>query len=224
MKAGVSTRSFCRNRAAAFSSRTVSGLTEDEREQRLPVHLQEEAATHFDLSEGPLIRGRLLKQSSDEHVLLLTLHHIVSDTWSVGVLERGLTALYAARQCAGGDTLPLPAIQYGDYALWQRARLQGPVLQEQLRYWQQALNGAPPLLTLPADRARPAKASYRGDNVPVKFRAELSGALKELSRPQGATLFMTLCTGFAALLARLSGQDEVVIGTPVAHRPRVELE
>ena len=204
--------------------RDFSALGSEERERQLGREIRAEAGRSFDLSRGPLIRGRLLKQAADDHVLLLRMHHIVSDGWSVGVLVKELSALYAAYRQGDSDPLPGLAIQYADYALWQRQRLEGGVLQEQLRYWEQSLRGAPELLRLPTDRARPAKASYRGESVPVVLEESLSEGLRQLSQRQGTTLFMTLYSAFAVLLSRLSGQDEVVIGTPVANRPRVELE
>jgi amino acid adenylation domain-containing protein len=184
----------------------------------------EEARAPFDLSSGPLIRGRLLRLSDDEHVLLVTQHHIVSDAWSIGVLMREVSALYTAFTRGEPDPLPPLSIQYADYAVWQRQWLQGQVLQDQLDFWRGHLAGAPPLLELPTDRPRPPVQSYAGDRVPIQLPAELTQALRALSQRHGATLFMTLLAGWSVLLSRLSGQDEVVVGTPVANRGRAEVE
>ncbi|SFG85800.1 amino acid adenylation domain-containing protein [Pseudomonas syringae] len=186
--------------------------------------MDEEAIGRFDLQQGPLIRGSLVRLSDDEHVLLLTMHHIVSDGWSMGVLTRELGALYASGCQAEADPLPQLSIQYADYAVWQRGWLSGEVLHKQSTYWQTALLDAPALLMLPSDRVRPAQQDYTGDAVPVVLDATLSHELKALSRRHGTTLFMTLLAGWATVLSRLSGQDEVVIGSPVANRMSAEVE
>ncbi|MGG5272672.1 amino acid adenylation domain-containing protein [Pseudomonas syringae pv. coryli] len=186
--------------------------------------MDEEAIGRFDLQQGPLIRGSLVRLSDDEHVLLLTMHHIVSDGWSMGVLTRELGALYASGCQADADPLPQLSIQYADYAVWQRGWLSGEVLHKQSTYWQTALLDAPALLMLPSDRVRPAQQDYTGDAVPVVLDATLSHELKALSRRHGTTLFMTLLAGWATVLSRLSGQDEVVIGSPVANRMSAEVE
>ncbi|WP_408953367.1 amino acid adenylation domain-containing protein [Lysobacter sp. Hz 25] len=184
----------------------------------------QEARAPFDLARGPLIRGRLLRLREDEHVLLVTQHHIVSDGWSIGVLVREVAALYAA--CHEGRTDPLPPlpIQYADYALWQRQWLQGETLREQVEFWRGHLQGAPALLELPSDRPRPPVQSYAGDRVELRLSSQASAALRALSQRHGTTVFMTLLAGWASLLSRLSGQDEVVIGSPVANRQRTEIE
>jgi amino acid adenylation domain-containing protein len=183
-----------------------------------------EACAPFDLSTGPLIRGRLLRLAEDEHVLLVTQHHIASDAWSIGVLIREVSALYAAFSRREPDPLPPLPIQYADYAVWQRQWLQGDVLRDQLEFWRTHLSGAPALLELPTDRPRPAVQTYAGDRVPVRLPAELTQALRALSQRHGTTLFMTLLAGWSALLSRLSGQDDVVIGTPIANRQHLHLE
>ncbi|MCF5332595.1 amino acid adenylation domain-containing protein, partial [Pseudomonas syringae] len=186
--------------------------------------MNEEAIGRFDLQQGPLIRGSLVRLSDADHVLLLTMHHIVSDGWSMGVLTRELGALYASGCQAEADPLPQLSIQYADYAVWQRGWLSGAVLHKQSTYWQTALLDAPALLMLPSDRVRPAQQDYTGDAVPVVLDATLSHELKALSRRHGTTLFMTLLAGWATVLSRLSGQDEVVIGSPVANRMSAEVE
>ncbi|MET0266478.1 MAG: condensation domain-containing protein, partial [Duganella sp.] len=184
----------------------------------------DEAIRPFDLANDAPIRGQLLRLGAEEHVLLLTQHHIVSDGWSIGVLVRELSALYGALVQQQPDPLPPLAIQYADYAAWQRQWLQSEVPQTQAGWWQQQLAGAPALLELPTDRVRPARQSYAGGSVPLLLDTTLTAALKALAQRHGATLFMTLLAGWATLLARLAGQDDVVIGTPVANRQRPEVE
>ncbi len=183
-----------------------------------------EARAPFDLAAGPLIRGRLLCLAEQEHVLFFTQHHIVSDGWSIGLLIKEVSALYAAFCLGLPDPLPSLAIQYADYAAWQRQWLQGAALQSQIDFWRRHLSGAPALLELPADRARPPMQSYIGDRIDLRLTAELSDGLRRLSQRHGNTLFMTLLAAWAALLSRLSGQSEVVVGSPVANRRRSEIE
>jgi amino acid adenylation domain-containing protein len=195
----------------------LSQLPVEEREQEAARLAGEEAREPFDLSRGPLLRARLLRLAADEHVLLVTMHHIVSDGWSRGVLIREVSALYEA-YCAGAES-PLPEleIQYADFAMWQRQWLSGPVLEEQLSYWREQLRDLS-TLELPTDRVRPAVQSYRGATVGFSLGREETAALKELSRREGATLFMVLLAAFQVLLSRYSGQSDVVIGTPIANR------
>jgi amino acid adenylation domain-containing protein len=185
---------------------------------------QMEAMEPFDLEQGPLIRGRLVRIGEEEHTLLVTMHHIVSDGWSMGILINELSELYRAYRAGEEGHLPELAIQYADYAVWQQQWLSGEVLQRQAEYWKRTLAGAPMLLELPTDRMRPAQQDYAGDVVGIKLDEGLAGKLKALSQRHGVTLYMTLLTGWAALLGKLSGQEEVVIGTPVANRTRVEIE
>ncbi|HCT06255.1 MAG TPA: non-ribosomal peptide synthetase, partial [Pseudomonas sp.] len=193
-------------------------------QQALDALIHGEASAPFDLERGPLLRGRLVVMADDHHVLLLTLHHIVSDGWSMGVLTRELMALYQAFSHGLQDPLPALPIQYGDFAVWQRLWLSGEVLHRQSTYWQQALAGAPALLTLPTDRPRPAQQDYAGSSVDVRLDERLTAGLKALSQRHGTTLYMTLMSAWAALLARLSGQPDLVIGSPVANRTRSEVE
>ena len=185
---------------------------------------RDEAQRPFDLSAGPLLRVTLLRLSEEEHVLLFTLHHIVSDGWSMGLLVREVAALYRAYQAGEDSPLEELPVQYADYAQWQRGWLQGEVLERQLAYWRQQLAGAPPVLELPTDRARPVVQSYRGAAWEFRLGEELTGGLKELSRRSGVTLFMTLLAGFEVLLWRLSGQADIVVGTAIANRTRRETE
>ncbi|MDQ1835630.1 condensation domain-containing protein, partial [Massilia scottii] len=184
----------------------------------------EEAEAPFDLGVGPLIRGRLLHLSQQEHVLLVTQHHIVSDGWSTGVLIKELGRLYTAFSEGLANPLPALGMQYADYAAWQKSRLQSGLLQGQIGFWKASLAGAPGLLELPTSHARPAVQSYVGSALKLVLSPELSTALRELSQRHGTTLFMTLLAGWSILLSRLSGQSDIVIGTPVANRPRSELE
>ncbi|QHF44605.1 non-ribosomal peptide synthetase [Pseudomonas sp. S35] len=193
-------------------------------QQALDALIHGEASAPFDLERGPLLRGRLVVMADEHHVLLLTLHHIVSDGWSMGVLTRELMALYQAFSHGQPDPLPPLAIQYGDFAVWQRLWLSGEVLQRQSSYWQQALAGAPALLSLPTDRPRPAQQDYAGSSVDIRLDERLTAGLKALSQRHGSTLYMTVLTAWASLLARLSGQADVVIGSPVANRTRSEVE
>ena len=185
---------------------------------------EQEAGARFDLQEGPLIRGRLIQLTASEHVLLLTMHHIVSDRWSMAVLTDELGALYGAFSQGRSDPLPALRIQYPDFAAWQRRWLSGVVQQSQSEYWQHTLQGAPELIELPTDRPRPQRQDHAGGAVEFAFDERLSAGLKALGQRHGMTRFMTLLAVWGAVLVRLSGQDEVVIGTPVANRKRSELE
>ncbi len=192
--------------------------------QSLAQLATDEASAPFDLRQGPLIRGRLIRLGPDEHVFLLTLHHIVADGWSMGVLLNELSALYRAFVAGQDDPLPALPLQYPDYAAWQRQWLVGERLQHQADYWRRQLAEAPVLLALPTDRPRPAQQTFLGQRLHVVLDAELTAGLKRLSQQQGTTLFITLLAAWAAVLSRLSGQDDLVIGTPTANRNRQELE
>ncbi|HEU5133283.1 MAG TPA: condensation domain-containing protein, partial [Pyrinomonadaceae bacterium] len=183
-----------------------------------------EAAQPFDLSRGPLLGVKLIRLSEQEHVLLLTMHHIVSDGWSMGVLIREVSELYSAYTNGREPQLPELPVQYADYAAWQREWLQGEVLEEELRYWREQLAGAPQVLELPTDRVRPAVQSYRGGHEEFAFSKELSDGLKELSRREGVTMFMLLLAAFQVLLSRYSGSEDIVVGTPIAGRRHKEVE
>ncbi|PPB80359.1 amino acid adenylation domain-containing protein, partial [Mycetohabitans endofungorum] len=189
------------------------------------ARLRHEAAhAPFDLARGPLIRACGIQVADDEHVVLLTQHHIVSDGWSIEVLARELSALYAASVGAQADPLLPLAVQYPDYAAWQRQWLTGERLQAQSDYWRTTLADAPVRLALPTDRPRPAQQSFAGAQVPVQIDASTTQALKRLSAEHGTTLFMTVLTAWSAVLARLSGQHDVVIGTPSANRGHAAIE
>ena len=205
----------------ALLEQDLRELPEPRRERELARIVAEEGATGFDLAAGPPIRGRVLRLAEDEHVLLLTQHHIVSDGWSVGVLIGEISALYDAFSRGLEDPLaPLP-IQYADYAVWQRARARDAAA---LAFWKQRLAGAPELLELPLDRPRAALRVHAGGEIGIDLSPTLSAALRALAQAQGATLFMALLAGWSLLLSRLSGQDDIVVGTPIANRTRRELE
>jgi amino acid adenylation domain-containing protein len=208
----------------ALEATDLSSYDETERERQVRLRKTKEAHGKFDLGIGPLIRGQLLKLAPKEHVLLITMHHVISDGWSMNVFLRELQDLYAAHREGRDNPLePLP-IQYADYAHWQWQWSQTKGFEEQLSYWLVRLKGAAPQLELPTDRPRPAVQSYRGGNVEVILNAQLATALRSFAHRHKMTLFMVLYAGWAILLSRLSGQDDVVVGTPVANRLRPELE
>ncbi|MFY0568156.1 non-ribosomal peptide synthase/polyketide synthase [Archangium lansingense] len=195
-----------------------------ERESRAQHLAQQEAQRPFDLANGPLLRASLLRLASDEHVLMLVMHHIVSDGWSMGVLVREMASLYLAFASGQQPNLPPLPIQYADYAVWQRSWLQGEVLDSQLGYWKQQLSGASSALELPTDKPRPPVQMFRGGNVPVTLPKALSDSIKALSSRLGITPFMTLLAGFQVLLHRYSGQGDISVGSPIAGRRGTELE
>ena len=184
----------------------------------------EEALRPFDLARGPLLRVWLLALAAAEHVALVTLHHIASDGWSIGVLTRELAALYAAFREGRPSPLPELAVQYADYAAWQRRWLSGERLESELAWWRGQLAGMPPALDLPTDHPRPAVRGARGAAAGFAIGAEGLAGLNGIARRQGTTLFMTLLAGFAALLQRYTGEDDLVVGTPIAGRTQVETE
>ena len=177
----------------------------------------------FNLATGPLLHTELLRLSDDEHVLFFTMHHIISDGWSSTILVREVAALYEAFGAGVPSPLPELAVQYADYAAWQRSWLQGPVLEEHLAYWRQQLAGAP-ALDLPTDRPRPAVQTFNGAAASFELSKDLSAALGALSRRAGTTLYMTLLAAFATLMSRYSNQTDVVIGGDTANRTRIETE
>jgi amino acid adenylation domain-containing protein len=183
-----------------------------------------EARRPFDLAAGPLLRAALLRVGADEHIALVTLHHAVADGWSMGVLVRELTALYTAFADRRPAPLPELPIQYADFAVWQRGALAGEALDRLLGYWRERLAGAPEVLALPTDRPRPRRQSFRGAHLPLALPAPLSAAVEALGRRAGTTPFMTLLAAWEALLARVTGQEDLAVGSPIAGRTRRELE
>ena len=211
----------------ALSTRDLRGLASEQRAAAIDEALAEEAARPFDLATGPLIRACLLSLQDDAHILAIAQHHVISDGWSVGVMMRELGELYAA--CLAGDADPAASLeplplQYADFAAWQRDWLQGERLREQTEFWRAQLAGAPTLLELPADRPRPDEQSHAGATLEWTLPAATVDALRALGQRHDCTLFMTLMAGWAVLLGRWSGQNDVVVGTPVANRVRAELE
>ena len=202
----------------------LSALEPAAREEAVRRYMAADMATPFNLEQGPLLRFVLLRLGDAEAVLLLNMHHIVSDGWSKVVISQELGQLYAAFTGGASSPLtPLP-IQYADYAAWQRELLDGPELGRQLGWWRQYMAGAPDLLELPSDRPRPAEMSERGARFEFELPDALSGRLVELARKEGVTLFQLLLTAFHVLLARYSRQDDIVTGSPVAGRGQPEFE
>ncbi len=183
-----------------------------------------EALAPFDLARDSGLRATLLRRGEAAWTLLLTLHHSAADGWSIGILVRELAALYRAFREARPSPLPELDVQYADFAVWQRGYLSGARLQDQVEFWRRRLAGAPECLNLPGDRPRPAQQSYRGAAVAFSLDQELTAGIKELSRRSGATLFMTLLAAWASLLGRYSGEEDVVIGTPIANRTNSAIE
>ncbi|HEX2187467.1 MAG TPA: amino acid adenylation domain-containing protein [Longimicrobiaceae bacterium] len=202
----------------------LDALPEPRRAGELRRLAEEEARRPFDLERGPLLRATLVRLGADDHALLFDVHHVVSDGWSMEVLVREVFELYGARVEGRPAALPELPVQYADFAAWQRERLTGEVLEAQLAWWRERLAGAPPVLELPSDRPRPPVRAGRGAACSLRVEAPVAGAVSALARREGATLFMALLAGFSAVLARWSGQTDVVVGTPIAGRGRRETE
>ncbi len=203
----------------ALNVSDLSNLEASEREAEVQQVLAAEVEEHFDLARGPLFRARLLKFGRDEHLLLITLHHIICDGWSIDVLLRELMTRYQSNVSA--PQLPL---QYADFASWQRERFKGQALTSQMDYWKQKLANAPASLDLPTDYRRPQMRTFNGAQESVLLPVDLSRRVKALSQREGATLFMTLLAAFQTLLFRYTGQDDIVVGSPIAGRTHVETE
>jgi hypothetical protein len=203
---------------------SLEDLSPEAQTARLQEMMAQEASRPFDLSQGPLIRGTLVALAPERSALLLTIHHIVCDGWSIGVIARELGLAYDA--LLRKEALPLapPTLQYGDYARWQRDRMAGEPLQELLGYWRKRLSGAPALLELAPAGRRAQNRSGAARRRALLLPKELIAALDTLAREESASLFMTLLAAFDVLLWRWSGQADIVVGTPVANRPRPELE
>jgi amino acid adenylation domain-containing protein len=201
----------------------LTGTPEAEHEAKVERLARDAVERPFDLAAGPLFRARLVRLAERRHVLLLSLHHVISDGWSMGVLFRDLAALYAASLTGEPAALEPLDIQLADVAVWERERLRGERLRELLDFWRRRLEGAPDL-RLALDREAPAVPSFRGGRVPLELSRELTAGLGALGRGEGATLFMTVLAGFFALLHRQTGADDLVVGAPIAHRLRREME
>jgi hypothetical protein len=202
----------------------LTDLPDEERTAAATRLIDAEGQQPFDLRAGPLLRARLIRLEPAEHILQLNQHHMVSDGWSMGILLQELTSGYVAYASGNTPTLPPLAIQYGDYAVWQRQWLRGQVLEKQLAYWRAQLADAPPVLQLPTDRPRPERGSRSGASEPLEIGKNVTEALHELSRREGLTLFMTLLAAYLVPLCRYSGQHDVVVGTDLANRRTVETE
>lgn len=202
----------------------ISQLPAAVREAHIKQRKLEEGTAGFDLRNGPLARARLIRVAAQEHVLLITLHHIISDVWSLGIVMRELGEYYGSYSQGHASKLTDLPIQYADYAQWQRQTFRGEAIEQQLGFWRRQLEGAPELIELPLDRPRPAIQTYRGERITVHFDEQLVSQLQRLAQRNRMTLFMTTLAGWAILLSRLSGQHDVSIGTPIANRHRSELE
>ncbi|MFY2561712.1 amino acid adenylation domain-containing protein [Corallococcus terminator] len=202
----------------------LSAMSEAVREDEARRLVHEEAQRPFDLASGPLVRATLVRLTPEQHLLLVTLHHIISDGWSSAIMVRELGAYY--RERTGGPPAHLAplAVQYADYSVWQRQWLQGDVLKQELDWWREQLAGAPSAMELPTDRPRPAVQTHRGARLPVTLPRSVSEAVTALARREGATPFMVLLASWQLLLARYSGQDDVCVGSPIANRTRAETE
>jgi amino acid adenylation domain-containing protein len=201
----------------------LSGRVPDERQRELTKRLEAQAKRPFDLAKDQLLRALLVRLGPEEHVLLLTMHHIVSDGWTLGLLFRELALLHDSFATGQGAALPPLPIRFADYALWERETFRGEALEKPLAYWRKQLAGAA-TLELPTDRPRPAEIAVRGATQSRHLPPDLVRELRLLSHREGATLFMTLLAAFQALLHRYTGQDDIVLGSCVADRPQVELE
>ena len=207
-----------------LSTIELTSHPKDEREASAHKLLSEEAARPFDLTQGPLIRTTLLRLDEHDHLFLVVMHHIVSDGWSLVLFFQELSAIYDA--FARGEQSPVTAlqIQYADYAVWQREWLKGDLLQKQLSYWTEKLAGELPVLDLPTDRPRPEVQAFRGAREWLVFSENLTSSITALGRREGVTLFITLLAAFKVLLCRYTGQEDVIVGSPIANRPRTETE
>jgi len=193
-------------------------------QEQIDKQIIEELQKPFDLTQSPLLRCTLFDLGYENYILVNVFHHIIIDGWSKGILFKELSKFYQALLSNSTVDLPELAIQYADFAVWQRQWLQGEILENQLNYWKKQLTGAPPLLELPTDKPRPATANFRGHSISFQIDSELTEKLKLLSQKSGVTLFMTLLAALNTLLFRYSGQDDILIGTPTANRNRQEIE
>ncbi|MBC7546045.1 MAG: amino acid adenylation domain-containing protein, partial [Candidatus Sericytochromatia bacterium] len=202
----------------------LSGVTDDARAQALQQAIDTEANHPFDLAAGPLFRATLVRLGAESHVLLVTMHHIVSDGWSIGILVDETAALYAAYVAGVASPLPELAVQYADYAVWQRFWLQGEPLSRLATYWKDKLSGELMPLSLPTDRQRPARQSIHGAAQRHRLPADLSGQLAAVGKRRGATLYMVLLAAYQTLLYRLSNQSDIIVASPIAGRTQTALE
>jgi len=202
----------------------VQALTQERREEIVQQQALVAAKEPFDLAHGPLIRTQVLRLNEQEHVLLLTIHHVVADGWSLGILVQEVSALYAAFIKGQPSPLPTLSIQYADYAVWQQTLLQDEILEQHLAYWRQQLSGSLPQVDLPTDSQRSTVQNFLGAQQVRTLDKQVTAALKTLNQQENVTLFMLLLAAFQVLLHRLSGQDDIIVGTPVAGRTHTEIE
>jgi amino acid adenylation domain-containing protein len=213
-------------RPFALASIDLSALGDEERRRELTRRVAEESLRPFDLACGSLLRGTLVRLAEGENALLLNMHHVISDGWSMGVLVREVTALYAAAVAGRplGEALPPLPVQYADFSVWQSRRLSGETLQREIEHWREKLAGVPPFLELPTDRPRPPVQTFGGRSLPLWLEPGLTGRLSALALATGTTLFMVLLAGFETILGIYSGAEDLAVGTPIAGRNRAELE
>jgi amino acid adenylation domain-containing protein len=202
----------------------LSALPERESDERALAEAREACRRPFDLAAGPLFRPRVWRLSGNDHRVLLDLHHVIADWWSFAVFFREIEAIYGAFVEGRGSPLAELSLQYADFAQWQRERVRGPGFGDHLMFWKKALAGAPPILDLKTDRSRPARQTFAGASESVLLTPGLTSRVRDLARRAGATPYMVLLAGFAALLQRHTGQDDILVGSPVANRTKVELE
>jgi hypothetical protein len=202
----------------------LSRLEKSEAEAEAERIVAQQQEQRFDLGQGPLMRTLLVRLGTDDHLLLCHMHHLLADRWSFGILTEEVSRLYASYGEGRPSDLPELEIQYGDYVLWEREWLSGEVLETRLKYWRERLEGAQVQLQLPQQRPRPAVPSFRGARQPVRLTAEMAERARQFSRREGTTLFMTMLSGFLALLHQYTGQEDLVVGSVIANRERAEVE
>ncbi len=202
----------------------LGGLSPEEQEEKTALLTAREAARPFDLEKGPLVRALLVHRGENRHALLFNMHHIVFDGWSIGIFIRELAVIYHALSTGTSSPPPEPPIQYADFALWQRERMQGELLETQMAYWRNLLSGNLPILELPTDRQRPAVPQYRGSYLTFQVPGDLAQRLNQLNQREQCSMFMTLLAAFNLLLHRYSGRQDILVGSPISNRNRAELE
>ena len=224
IKDGHPVQVIARSLAIPLDLLDLSSLSEGDRELEARRVSIENAMRPFNLAAGPLVRAVLLRRDTEDHVLLVTMHHIVSDAWSASIFLEELGVLYDAFCRGRPSPLPEPIVQYADYAVQERAWLQGEVLEKQLEFWREQLKGIPPVLDLPLDRPRAQSRSFAGAYETLRIPSNDLKAIKELGRRESATLFMTLMAAFQAMLSKYSGEEQIVVGTDLANRTMPETE
>lgn len=221
---GVAVQVIQPDQAIPLPVLNIAGLPEADQATEVNRLARAEALKAFDLARGPLLRATLLRLGAEDHVLLFNMHHIISDGWSIGILRREAKVIHAAYEQNRKSPLPELALQYADYAVWQRSNLQGEVLDRQLAYWKRQLDLAPQVLELPTDRPRPKEMSFRGGTLNVELSGRLTEGLRALCRGEEVTLYMVLLAAFQTLLYRYTGEDDIVVGSPIANRQNSEIE